>query len=119
METEFPIFNGRLNNGRFAKGNAGGGRKATPQHIKDLFEGASEDSANLLIRFVRDENVDSKLRVQCAETILDRAYGKAKQFVESNINATVENKLNVSKLSTAELLELEALIEKAQAESTK
>lgn len=71
----------RDENGRFRKGTKvpGQGRKAIPNDVKKMFTEAVPEAVNLLISVMKDEGKEDKLRVQCAETIIERVYGKNPQ----------------------------------------
>ena len=79
----------RSENGRFVKGNAGGGRKQTPPDIKAMFASATPSAVQLLIDTANNEEVDMKLRIDCADKILDRSLGKARQSLDADIKSEV------------------------------
>lgn len=75
--------------GKFVKGNKSGGRKQIPPDIKVMFEAASPDAVQLLIDTMNDEEQDRKLRVDCADKILDRHIGKPKQIADVDVNQAI------------------------------
>lgn len=75
--------------GRFAPGNKTGGRKQMSQEIKDMLQAAAPDAVQLLIDTMQDETEKTGLRVRCAETILERVYGKNPQPIEGNVESTI------------------------------
>ena len=79
----------RSENGRFTKGNAGGGRKQIPPDIKEMFKNATPSAVQLLIDTANNEEIDMKLRIDCADKILDRSLGKARQSLEADIKSDV------------------------------
>ena len=77
---------------QFKKGQSGnpGGRPKVPEEIKEAFKAAAPEALELLLKFMRDKKEKSEIRVKCAETVLDRGYGKATQFVEGTVDNKVE-----------------------------
>ena len=65
--------------GKFLPGNKSGGRKPIPDDVKKMLSDAAPDAVNLLIEVMKDAGKEDKLRVQCAETIIERVYGKNPQ----------------------------------------
>lgn len=63
-------------------GNKSGGRKAVPEDVKAMLAAATPDAARLLVDTVNDARVGRKLRIRCAEIVLDRVYGKPAQSVD-------------------------------------
>lgn len=83
----------REKTGRFEKGKSGNphGRPRIPQETKDILKAAAPEAAALLVRFMKDEKQPAKLRKDCAETLLDRVYGKPTQPIDGKVAvATVE-----------------------------
>ena len=70
--------------GRFAPGSTGNpkGRPKIPKDVKEMLKAATADAAKLLIDTMKNQEADLKLRVDCAERVLDRVYGKASQPIE-------------------------------------
>lgn len=83
--------------GKFAKGNATGGRKKQDPVVMDIFKAACPEAAELLVSTMRDKKQPLDLRLKCADKILDRALGKPKQQVELDgdgvINITMPKEL--------------------------
>lgn len=72
----------RGRDGRFVKGNSGGGRPAIPDDIKTAFKEASKDACDVLCKIVNDEGAKDSDRIRAAEVILDRGWGKPVQAVD-------------------------------------
>ena len=49
-----------------------------------MLKAATGDAARLLISTVNDPEAKLELRIRCAETILDRVYGRAAQPIEAD-----------------------------------
>lgn len=73
---------GRGKDGRFVKGNSGGGRPKIPDDIKTAFKEASKDACAVLCKIVNDDNAKDSDRIRAAEVILDRGFGKPVQAVD-------------------------------------
>lgn len=86
-ETVKPNNNGRDSKGRFMAGNPGGGRKAMPDEVKEMFKAATPMAAQLLINMMQDDEQRPELRVDCANKIIERVYGKPTQPIDSDIDA--------------------------------
>ena len=72
-------MDGRNSKGRFVKGNKAGGRKKIPEEVKQMLLAATPDATQLLIDTMRDEEAALNLRLDCANKIIERVYGKAAQ----------------------------------------
>ena len=72
--------------GRFTVGNKGGGRKKIPQEVKEMLKGATREAAQLLITTMKDETVKAELRINCANEILNRVYGKPTQPIDGEMD---------------------------------
>lgn len=86
---------GRDSRGRFLKGtsgNATGRPKATKEEhdAREMLKAAAPDAVALLISVMADEKVRLDLRTRCAETVMDRVYGKAAQPIEGNLGAEIK-----------------------------
>lgn len=79
--------------GRFAAGNKGGGRKKLPDDVKEMFRAATPNATRLLIDTMNDTGADLKLRIDCAERIIERVYGKPTQPIDGDMVARIEIKL--------------------------
>lgn len=77
--------------GKFAKGTSGNpkGRPKVPDEVRRLFREATPDAARFLIETMRDENVRFETRVDCANKIIERVYGKPNQPIDADIDAAV------------------------------
>lgn len=68
-------------------GNPGGRPKEDPV-VKEMLIAACPEAVQLLISMMRNGAVKPELRVQCANTIIDRVYGKPQQSVELDSMST-------------------------------
>lgn len=75
----------RDDKGRFLPGNKSGGRPVVPDDIKGMLKAAVPDAAQLLIDTMMDTETKQELRIKCAETIIERVYGKATQPIDGEI----------------------------------
>lgn len=77
----------RDKNGQFTKGNNGnpGGRPKVPDEVKAMLKAAAPEAVKLLTETMNNPNARSDLRIRCAETIMDRVYGKATQPIEGAV----------------------------------
>lgn len=82
----------RDKNGQFVKGNNGnpGGRPKVPDEVKAMLKAAAPDAVKLLTETMKNPKVRTDLRIRCAETVMDRVYGKAVQPIEGNMDNKVE-----------------------------
>lgn len=92
----------RDNKGRFVAGNTGGGRPKMPNEVKEMFKAATPRAAKLLIDMMEDEEQKPELRVDCANKIIERVYGKATQPIDgelvtlsANIEISLDEKLKM------------------------
>lgn len=65
--------------GQFTKGNTEGGRKKIPEDVRKMFVDATPEAAHLLIETMHNTEAPLKMRIDCANTIIERVYGKAAQ----------------------------------------
>lgn len=87
----------RDNKGRFVAGNTGGGRPKMPDEVKEMFKAATPRAAKLLIDTIDDEEQPIKTRVDCANIVIERVYGKATQPIDGElvtVSATIEQYLD-------------------------
>lgn len=78
--------------GKFEKGQSGnpGGRPKVSEDVKTMLKAAAPEAVKLLTETMKDEKVKTDLRIRCAETIMDRVYGKAVQPIEGSVDNKVE-----------------------------
>lgn len=72
----------RDNKGRFAPGSRGGGRKGMHPEVRRLLTEACPEAVQTVIGIMRDKEAPPRVRVECAQTIIERVYGKAVQPME-------------------------------------
>ena len=72
---------------QFQKGKSGNlsGRPKADPNVKEMLKAAVPDAVELLIETMNDPMVKIELRIRCAETVLDRVYGKATQPIEGAV----------------------------------
>ena len=93
----------RVKGGKFAKGVSGNpsGRPKIPGDVIALAKSHTASAINALAGIVRNPKANATARVLAANSLLDRAWGKAIQRSE-----TRSFNVNLSQLSDAELLAL-------------
>lgn len=93
--------------------------------LEVLIKGAdgkpNKDTPLWLINIISAINTDIRYgRTSTVEMIFDRVFGKATQPIEGDINAQVtNNSVDLSALTTEELLQYNALLEKIKGNGTK
>ena len=68
----------------FEKGKSGNpsGRPKIPEDARAMLKAATPAAVKLLVDTLNNSNEKTETRVRCAETVLDRVYGKANQPIE-------------------------------------
>ena len=66
-------------------GNPGGRKKVAPE-VKEMLKAEAPEAARFLIETMHNEAVKDELRIKCAETVLERVYGKATQPIEGDLS---------------------------------
>ena len=84
------VRSGRNAKGQFVKGNAGGGRKPVPKEVREMLQAATTEAAQLLIDTMRDPEAKQNLRLDCAQEILNRVYGRAAQPLGGEMDAVIQ-----------------------------
>ena len=66
------------------KGQSGNpsGRAKIPEDAKAMLKAATPQAVKLLVDTLNNPKEKTETRVRCAETVLDRVYGKANQPIE-------------------------------------
>lgn len=66
------------------KGQSGNpsGRAKIPEDAKAMLKAATPAAVKLLVDTLNNSNEKTETRVKCAETVLDRVYGKANQPID-------------------------------------
>lgn len=76
----------RAKNGRWLKGTSSpcpGGRPKEIGYLKDLARQHTEDAIQTLVSIAKNPKSSDSARVSAATALLDRAYGRPSQYVES------------------------------------
>ena len=60
-----------------------------PRDVKEMLRLATPEAVRLLVKVMRDEDVKPELRVKCAESIMEKAYGKGAQAAAKDLNGSV------------------------------
>ncbi len=73
-------------NGRFQPGRSGnpGGRPKSTHSIQELARKHAPEALDVLVQIMLNEKAPPNARVAAANTLLDRAYGKAPTFSTSD-----------------------------------
>lgn len=68
----------------FEKGKSGNpsGRPKMSEDAKAMLKAATSDAVKLLVDTLNNPEEKTETRVRCAETVLDRVYGKANQPID-------------------------------------
>ena len=76
----------------FEKGKSGnpGGRPKMDDETKTILKAAAPDAARLMVEMMNNPKVQPKLRMQAAEVVMDRVYGKATQPIEGSMDNHIE-----------------------------
>ena len=71
----------------FEKGKSGNpnGRPKIDDKTKAILKAAAPDAARLLVEMMNNPVTGEKTRLQAAQTVLDRVYGKATQPIEGAV----------------------------------
>jgi len=75
-----------VSNGQFKKGHSGnpGGRPAVIAEIQQLARKHTGEAIDTLTAIMKDSSASPAARVSAASILLDRAGGKAPQFIDTN-----------------------------------
>lgn len=73
----------RDRNGRFAKGNKGGGRPKLPKEFYTTLKGHAMHALKTIIDVMDDEKSPAALRLKASTWILEHSYGKALELEQS------------------------------------
>lgn len=96
----------RDESGQFNKGVSGNptGRPKVPDEVKSVLKANTLPAVNTLVTIMQDKKAKHADRIRCAETVLDRVYGKAAQpivgdneFDALRVEATQYTKLIVDR----------------------
>ena len=74
--------NGNLRPWKKGQSGTPGGRKKMPDDAKAMLKAATPAAVKLLVDTLNNTNEKTETRVKCAETVLDRVYGKANQPID-------------------------------------
>lgn len=94
-------------NGQFTKGVSGnpGGRPKDIYHVRELARQYTDEAVNTLAEIANNPKSPPSARVQAANALLDRAWGKPVQFNE-NATRVIEDPKMHFKLDLEERIEL-------------
>ncbi len=75
-------------------------KKQARREVREILKAAAPDAAALLLRIMKDENAKPELRLRCAESVIDRVYGRASQPIEglsgSELHIIIEGDMALS-----------------------
>lgn len=74
-------------------GNPKGGPKI-PQQVRDAIQAATPKAVEVLVDLLVNSD-NEKIRVTCAQTLLDRAYGRAAQAVDVRVTDVAQTHLQI------------------------
>ena len=88
--------------GRFQPGRSGnpGGRPKATHSIQELARKHTTEALDVLVQIMLNEKSPPNARVAAANTLLDRAYGKAPTFSTSDTQAASTQTLPTPKLAS-------------------
>ena len=69
----------RDENGKFVAGNKEGGKIALPEKTKEILKKATPEAAQFLVDTMKNKEVKTETRVECAKLIIERVHGKPLQ----------------------------------------
>ena len=74
----------RANTGSFKPGVSGNpnGRPKKDKQVEKILKAATVDAAKTLVELMGDKKQDGRVRLQAANALLDRVYGKPGQHVD-------------------------------------
>lgn len=77
---------------QFKPGQSGNpsGRKKQDPAVKEMLKAACPDAVQLLVDTMNDDRAKPELRVQCANTIIERVMGKAVQPIAADVHTEVQ-----------------------------
>lgn len=64
--------------------------KQASRDALEMLRAAAPDAVALLLNVMQDSSVKLDLRTKCAESVMDRVYGKASQPIEGSFGAEIK-----------------------------